>query len=273
MSMVLFVLFFPASGYPGTPKYCKTRENARATNWPCFTPPPHRVRHTRTEGMGRAGPPGRGTVCYEIFRSLIAGVLVQFSSFPVVSLNRGFWGRRIEEKDPKHQNLVNPLLLKQDTENGFSKFWAGVGVGGFQNWQWILLTFPKQQNTSEPIFGKGMRRSTFQWKKGVFSEKGEAIQWVGGLVRISTGKAIQWSASGHSLNRRTLKSEKLLSSSLARKSALNTEFTKFSSVRTPEVYWIWFSGIGPDPVSSEEWHWVLFDKEKCQKKGGKLFFL
>ena len=25
---------------------------------------------------------------------------------------------------------------------------------------------------SEPIFGKGMRRSTFQWKKGIFSEKG-----------------------------------------------------------------------------------------------------
>ena len=30
----------------------------------------------------------------------------------------------------------------------------------------------KLLDSSEPIFGKGMRRSTFQWRKGVFSEKG-----------------------------------------------------------------------------------------------------
>ena len=66
-----------------------------------------------------------------------------------------------------------------------------------------------------------MRRSPFQWKKGFFSEKGEAIQWMRGLVRISTGKAIQWRGWGHSLNRRTLKIEKLLSSSPSRKSALS----------------------------------------------------
>ena len=41
-----------------------------------------------------------------------------------------------------------------------------------------------------------------------------------GLVRISTGKAIQWRGSGHSLNRRTLKIETLLFSSPSRKSAL-----------------------------------------------------
>ena len=41
-----------------------------------------------------------------------------------------------------------------------------------------------------------------------------------GLVRISTEKAIQRRVSGHSLNCRTLKTEKLLSSSAARKSAL-----------------------------------------------------
>ena len=46
-------------------------------------------------------------------------------------------------------------------------------------------------NNSEPIFGKGMRRSTFRWRKGLFSEKGG-----GNLVRISTGKAIQWRAPG-----------------------------------------------------------------------------
>ena len=67
---------------------------------------------------------------------------------------------------------------------------------------------------SELMFGKGMRRSTFQWKKGFFSEKGGGISVnEGGLGRISTGKAIQWRGSGHSLNRRTLKTEKLLSSS------------------------------------------------------------
>ena len=32
----------------------------------------------------------------------------------------------------------------------------------------------------------------------------------------------------------------------------NTKFTKFSSVRTPEIFWIWFFGIGPDPASSEQ---------------------
>ena len=49
----------------------------------------------------------------------------------------------------------------------------------------------------------------------------EAIQWIGGLVRTSTGKTIQWRGSGHSLNRRTPKIEKLLSSSPSRKSAPN----------------------------------------------------
>ena len=43
------------------------------------------------------------------------------------------------------------------------------------------------------------------------------------MVRISTGKAIQRRASGHPLNRRTLKTEKLLSSSPSRKSALTTD--------------------------------------------------
>ena len=70
------------------------------------------------------------------------------------------------------------------------------------------------------FFGEGDATKHFQWKKGVFSERGEAIQWIRGLVRISTGMTIQWRGSGHSLNRRTLKTEKLLSSSPSRKSAL-----------------------------------------------------
>ena len=69
--------------------------------------------------------------------------------------------------------------------------------------------------------GKGMRQSTFQWKKGFSVKRGEAIQWIRGLVRISTRKAIQWRGSSHSLNRRTLKIEKLLSSTPSRKSTLN----------------------------------------------------
>ena len=66
-----------------------------------------------------------------------------------------------------------------------------------------------------------MRRSTFQWtKKGFSVKRGEAIQWMRGLVRMSIGKATQWRGSGHSLNSWTMKTEKLLSSSPSRKSAL-----------------------------------------------------
>ena len=81
--------------------------------------------------------------------------------------------------------------------------------------RWTVFLLSKQ------IFGKGMRRSTFQWKKGFSVKRGVAIQWMRGLVRISTGKAIQWRGSGDSLNHRTLKTEKLLSSSPSQKSALN----------------------------------------------------
>ena len=55
-------------------------------------------------------------------------------------------------------------------------------------------------------FWEGDATKHFSVKKRGFSVKrGEAIQWMKGLVRISTGKAIQWRGSGHSLNRRTLK--------------------------------------------------------------------
>ena len=56
------------------------------------------------------------------------------------------------------------------------------------------------------FFWEGDATKDFSVKKKGFSVKrGEAIQWMRGLVRISTGKAIQWRDSGHSLNRRTLK--------------------------------------------------------------------
>ena len=59
-------------------------------------------------------------------------------------------------------------------------------------------------------------------KKGFSVKRREAIQWMRGLVRIPTGKAIQWRGPGDSVNRRTLKTEKLLSSSPSQKSALNS---------------------------------------------------
>ena len=65
-----------------------------------------------------------------------------------------------------------------------------------------------------------MRPSTFQWNLGFSVKEWEAIQWMSGLVRISAGKAIQWRGPAHSVNCRTLKTEKLLSSPPSRKSAL-----------------------------------------------------
>ena len=77
-----------------------------------------------------------------------------------------------------------------------------------------------REGQEEPIFGKGMQWSTFQWKKKGFSVKtGEAIQWMGGLVKISSGKTIQWRGPGDSVNRWTLKTEKLLFSSPSQESA------------------------------------------------------
>ena len=82
---------------------------------------------------------------------------------------------------------------------------------------------------SEPIFGKGMRRSTFQWKKGVFSERGEEIQWTGGWP----GWGKDFYRKGNSVKRSgrcseppALKSEKLLSSSPSRKLALTVQLRK-----------------------------------------------
>ena len=57
-------------------------------------------------------------------------------------------------------------------------------------------------------------------KDGVFCEKEGGMQWMRSLVSISTGKAIQWRGLGDSVNRRTLKTEKSLSSSPFREPAL-----------------------------------------------------
>ena len=81
----------------------------------------------------------------------------------------------------------------------------------------LFLGFSVQKE-SEPIFGwRGSDEALFSENKGVFSEKGGWIQWMRGLVRTSTAKAIQWRGPGHSVNRRTPKTEKLLSKSTSPK--------------------------------------------------------
>ena len=70
------------------------------------------------------------------------------------------------------------------------------------------------------FLGRGCDEELFSEKKGFSVKREEAIQWIRGLVRISTGKASQWRGPGDSVNCRTLKTEKLLSSSHSRKSAL-----------------------------------------------------
>ena len=77
------------------------------------------------------------------------------------------------------------------------------------------------------FWGRGCDEALFSEEKGFSVKRGEAIQWMRGLVRISTGKAIQWRGPGHSVNRRSLKTEKLLSSSPSRKSALICIFGQF----------------------------------------------
>ena len=90
-----------------------------------------------------------------------------------------------------------------------------------------ILTLSKRVSTvgweeggRSRFLGRGCNEALFSERKGFSVKRGEAIQWMRGLVRISTGKAIQWRAPGHSVNRRTLKTEKLLSSSPSQKSAL-----------------------------------------------------
>ena len=70
-------------------------------------------------------------------------------------------------------------------------------------------------------------------------EKGGGIQWMRGLVRMSTGKAIQWRGPGDSVNRRTLKTEKLLSSPPSRKSALTWPPTILTQMRVDEFNFLW----------------------------------
>ena len=74
---------------------------------------------------------------------------------------------------------------------------------------------------------------------------------MGGLVRISTGKAIQRRGPGDSVNRRTLKTEKLLSSSPSQKSAPMVVvvyafpcITSYDLVDASDIFYLFCSGEG-----------------------------
>ena len=110
---------------------------------------------------------------------------------------------------------------------------AAIESERFRREELILMEKPDGQTAAScgegnqsRFLGRGCDEALFSENGGFSVKRGEAIQWIGGLVRISTGKAIQWRGSGHSLNRRTLKTEKLLSSSPAQKSAPREEQLK-----------------------------------------------
>ena len=131
---------------------------------------------------------------------------------------------------------------------------------------------------SEPIFGgRGCDEALFSEKKKGFSVKrGEAIQWKGGLVRISTGKASQWRGSGHSLNRRTLQTKKLLSSSPSRKSALNFALDERKKANHrqkrppcpfPRVCKLWFPNRGSRFRNKQRLNWGSTELKRRLKWG------
>ena len=79
----------------------------------------------------------------------------------------------------------------------------------FRDYSLKIASWGKNNNLTRLLradFWEGDATKHFSVKKKGFSVKrGEGIQWIGGLVRISTGRAIQWRGLGHSRNRRTLK--------------------------------------------------------------------
>ena len=86
------------------------------------------------------------------------------------------------------------------------------------------------------------------------------------MVRISTGKAIQSRGSGHSLNRRTLKTEKLLSSSHSRKSALMSGFPEKGGWGTSGEVW----ETSGEPLVAGRFHSGRTSGEVAEKLPGKF---
>ena len=102
------------------------------------------------------------------------------------------------------------------------------------------------------FLGRASDEALFSEKKGVFSEEGGGIQWMRRLVRISTGKAIQWRGPGHSVNRRTPKIEKLLSKSTSQKSAPKSELqVKSRSYSTKSQSYSWGDPQNPNRIAQK----------------------
>ena len=87
-------------------------------------------------------------------------------------------------------------------------------------WEW----------NSEPIFGKGMRRSTFQWKKGVFSEKGGGISVNQGFGKDFYRKSNSVKSFGPFTELPDSENWKVAASSPARKSALRMNWFKHVAI-------------------------------------------
>ena len=92
----------------------------------------------------------------------------------------------------------------------------------------LAAIFASRHQDQSRFLGRGCDEALFSERKGFSVKRGEAIQWTRGLVRISTGKAIQWRGSGHSLNRRTPKTEKLLCSSTSQTQRTPTYWKQYA---------------------------------------------
>ena len=136
---------------------------------------------------------------------------------------RGISGMHIAKppkvKTSEHLAVWEPLvsashLSSCSSESCPADIWESETVAANR----VAAINPPINDTGTPMLrsrflGRGCDEACFSEKKGSSVKRGESIQWMRGLVRISTGKAIQWRGPGHSVNRRTPKTEKLLSSS------------------------------------------------------------
>ena len=114
--------------------------------------------------------------------------------------------------------------------------WPCKVIYYFLPWKMLWATYIRAD------FGKGMRWSTFQWKKGFSVKRGEAIQWMRGLVRISTGK-------GNSVKKKRLPEIPLqmppgMPQKIRNSHFLGGHFAGIFGVfiRSPPVGGIWMSG-------------------------------
>ena len=125
---------------------------------------------------------------------------------------------------PVHLGTRLDVSLFRSTQRGIKT--DGYNDKFFEFWKIGILVpicfgarLGASRNYQSRFWGRGGDEALLN-KKSFSVKRGEAIQWTRGLARISTGKAIQWRGQGHSVNSRTLKTEKLLSSSPSQKSAL-----------------------------------------------------